>query len=164
MCLQLLAIASTVHWDCETLILYLEDSKRCWAHSYSPIQSVSIASVHPISYLVWDICMYNICRISNTVSCLLPCTVVCMCSVVCTHCTCAHLVSFGYVYVMVQFCMYCAVCTCAWMYGVFILISVLHLIYSHSGLEGDQMVGEIVIIMQWEWHHLVPVVFGELSS
>ena len=40
--------------------------------------------------------------------------------------------------------------TCTWMYGVFILISVLHRIYSHSGLEGDQMVGEIVIIMQWE--------------
>ena len=56
----------------------------------------------------------NICGMSNTVPCMLPFTVLCMCSVVCTQCTTAHLVSFGYIcvcddvimlYVLVHECM-----------------------------------------------------------
>ena len=38
--------------------------------------------------------MYDICAVSNTVPCMLPCTVLCMSSVVCAHCTCAPLVSW----------------------------------------------------------------------
>ena len=89
--------------------------------------------------------MYDICGMSNTVQCMLPCTVLCMCSVVCTHCTCEHLVSFGYVYVMMQLCIIC----CMYLYMNEWCIHTYACVGSdsHSGLEGDHMVGKICIIM-----------------
>ena len=84
----------------------------------------------------------------------MPAALHCTKFVVCSVYT-LYMCTFGVFWVCecdgaIMYVLCCMYYTCTWMYGVFILISVLHLIYSHSGLEGDQMVGEIVIIMQWE--------------
>ena len=90
--------------------------------------------------------MYNICGISNTVSCLLPCTVQSLCFVVYR----AHLVSFGYVYICDGAIMYVLCCMYLYMNVWCIHTYTCVASDSHSGLEGDQMVEEIVIIVQWE--------------
>ena len=64
----------------------------------------------------------------------------------CTHCTCAHLVSFGYVYVMVQLCIMLYVLVHEWCIHTYMCAAS----DSRSGLEGDHLVGKVCIIMQWE--------------
>ena len=83
--------------------------------------------------------MYDIYGMSNTVSGMLPFTVLCMCSVVCTQCT--HLVSFGYVYVMMLLCnmLYVLVHECM----VYLCLCVAS--DSHSGLEDDQTFRKVCI-------------------
>ena len=99
---QLSGLASAVLWDGDTLILYL---KYSWWDVEHILAVPYIMSVHPICYLLWDIRMYDICGMSNTVPCMLLCTVYTMYVFRCVYtCTCAHLVSFGYGYVMMQLC------------------------------------------------------------
>ena len=74
------------------------------------------------------------------------------------HCTkfvfccvsCAHLVSFGYVYICDGAIMYVLCCIYLYMNVWCIHTYTCVASDSHSGLEGDQMVEEIVIIVQWE--------------
>ena len=89
--------------------------------------------------------MYDIYGMSNTVSGMLPFTVLCMCSVACTHCTCAHLFFWvcvcdgAIMYVLCRMYLYMNVwCIHTYTCGAS---------DSHIGLEGDQTVRRICIII-----------------
>ena len=58
---------------------------------------------------------------------------------------------FGYVYVMMQLCMIVLCCMYLYM-NVWCIHPYVYMSGSdsYSGLEGDQTVGEVFIIMQWE--------------
>ena len=97
---------------------------RCWAHSCSPMQTrLSIPSA--ICYETYICTTFVGCPTQSHACC--P-ALYYVCLLLFVHIVHVHLWCLGYVYVRVQLCMYCAVCTCTWMYGVFILIRVLHLI------------------------------------
>ena len=97
---------SCLHWHQQSIGIvkpWSFISNTAWdvehIHAVPCSQSQLRMSIPSAIYYETYVCK-TFCGMSNTVPCMLPCSVLCMCSVVCTHCTCAILVFLGRPYIV----------------------------------------------------------------